>query len=162
MLSKSTEIFAKSVGLKITENSAFGVYGDYFISIYEAKTKKTLKIACYIGNNDEYSDDYLNLNDGLRTVIGKYSISDYSVFENGLTVITSASIALLRELTDYIVVLLDENGIPNSHYCSDCGTEFKANEKRRVVTVTRGNKEEKRLLCEKCALEAAEKSRGRY
>lgn len=158
MLSKSTEIFAKSIRLKLTENSAFGIYGEYFIAIYEAKTKKILKISCYIGNSDEYAEDYLNLNDGIRAVIGKYSVSDYSVSENGIRIFTSAPIASLRELTDYVIGLLDENGIPNSHYCSDCGTEFKVTEKRRVVTVAMGNKEEKRLLCEKCALTAAEEA----
>ncbi len=158
MLSKSTELFAKSIGLKIAENSAFGIYGDYFISVYEAKTKKTLKIACYIGNNEEYADDYLNINDGLRAIIGKYSITDYNVKENGVTVVTSAPIASLREMTDCIVALLDENEIPNSHNCSDCGAEFIASEKRRIVTVVKGNTEEKRLLCEKCALTAAEEA----
>jgi hypothetical protein len=160
MLSKSAEVFAKSLGLKITETCAFGIYGNYFLSIYETKSKKTIKISCYIGNSEEYSDDYLNITDGLRSVLGKYTINDYSVAENGITIITSAPLTSLREMVDYVVGLLADNEIPDSHFCSGCGTEFKASEKRKVVTIAKGTAEDKRLLCEQCALTAAEENQN--
>lgn len=158
MLSKSTEVFAKSLGLKITENLAFGIYGKYFLSIYEARTKKIIRISCFIGDSDEYAGDYLTLNDGIREVIDKYSVNDYEVSEKGIKVVSSSPIASLRELTDYLVKLLEENQIPNSHYCSECGSEFKAGEKKRIVTFTQGKNEEKHLLCEQCSLQATEQS----
>ena len=146
------------MGLKITENSAFGIYGKYFLSIYEARTKKIIRISCFIGDSDEYAGDYLTLNDGIREVIDKYSVNDYEVSEKGIKVVSSSPIASLRELTDYLVKLLEENQIPNSHYCSECGSEFKAGEKKRIVTFTQGKNEEKHLLCEQCSLQAAEQS----
>ena len=138
MLSKSTEVFAKSLGLKITENSAFGIYGKYFLSIYEARTKKIIRISCFIGDSDEYAGDYLTLNDGIREVIDKYSVNDYEVSEKGIKVVSSSPIASLRELTDYLVKLLEENQIPNSHYCSECGSEFKAGERKGLSPSPRG------------------------
>jgi hypothetical protein len=158
MLSKSTEVFAKSLGLRVTEDNAFGVYANYFLTVSEARNKKTIKFSCYIGNSDDYAEDYLVLNDGIRAIIDKYSITDYEVYENGIRIVSSAPIAALRELTDNVAKLLDDNQIPNSHFCSECGNQFKAGEKKRIVTISRGKDLEKHLLCEKCALTAAEEA----
>lgn len=165
MLSKSTEIFAKSLGLSVGEDCASGVYNGYYLSVYEQKGKKVLKITCHIGSIDEYAEDHLNLKDLFYNVLTKqsiYSISDYAVHDSGIDVVTRAPIVLLRELTNHIIDTLRENDIPDSQFCTDCGAEFSSDAKRWVVSVVAGDKtKQKRLLCENCALstaEAAEKS----
>ena len=158
MISKALELFASGTGLKAGENSVFGIYGDFFINVTETKTKKTAEFSCYVGDKEQYADDYLELNDSIRDVVEKFSISDYSVNEHSVAVTSDAPVSVFSEMIDYIIGLLNEKEIPNAHFCACCGEKFKEGEKRRIVTVTRGKSETKSLLCEKCALEAAEKA----
>ncbi|MFA6730615.1 MAG: hypothetical protein WCR95_06435 [Eubacteriales bacterium] len=181
MLSKSAETFAKSLGLRVAENNAYGIYNGYFLTVYEKKAKKTIVISCLTGlsdagkANDEREDDfdevessdaslspsgnnslYLNIIDGVRKAVELYPISDYSVDENGVTAVTSAPLTTLRELTDYLIKTLREVSAPGAGFCSGCGRKFKPGEKRKIVTFTGGHGEEKKLFCDSCALDAAE------
>lgn len=156
MISKTMEVLAKSIGLKQSENSIYGIYGDFFMTITETRAKKTVEISCFIGNNEDYADDYLSINDGIRDVLDKYNISDYGVKPDGVFVTGNGTLAVYREMLDYVIGLLNDTQIPNSHYCAKCGEQFKEGEKRRVVTLSTSKEEHKHLLCEHCALAAAE------
>ncbi len=157
MISKSLELFASNTGLKAGENSVFGIYGDFFLNVTENKAKKSAAFSCFIGDKEQYADDYLELNDSIRDVVEKFNITDYSVNEHSIVVTSNAPLNVFNEMIDFVIGLLNEKEIPNAHFCACCGEQFKQGEKRRIVTITRGKNETKSLLCEKCALEAAEK-----
>ena len=160
MISKALEVFAKSMGMNTADDSVYGIYGGYFMTVTERKTRKTVEISCYIGDSDEYSDDYVSINDGIRTVIDKYLISDYGVDETYLSVTSHAELAQFREMIDYLAGMLDELSIYNAAYCSECGAEFADPSKRRIVTEFRASGVKKHLVCESCALKFAESNNG--
>ena len=46
MLSKTLQLLAKDLGLDTDENSAYGIYGGYMISLYDQKGRKTVFFNC--------------------------------------------------------------------------------------------------------------------
>ena len=153
MISKSLEVFSKSVGLNIAEECIYGIYGGFFMTVSERRSSKNVEISCYIGSSDEYYEDYASINDGIRDVLDKYLISDYSVNENSLSVTSHAELSLFREMIDYLAGMLDELDIYNSDYCSECGEKI---DSKRIVTISCGKDCHKRLVCDSCALSLAE------
>ena len=81
MISKALEVFAKSVGMKSEVDCVYGVYGGFFMTVTERKSSRTVEVSCYIGDSDEYTDDYVSINEAVRNVLDKYSITDYAVDE---------------------------------------------------------------------------------
>ena len=160
MISKALELFSKSVGMNTAEDCIYGIYGGFFITISEKKTRKIVEISCYIGDSDEYSDDYVSINDAIRSVIDKYMITDYAVDEDYVAVTSHAELSQFRELVDYLTGMLDDLDIYNSDYCSKCGEKFADDSARRIVTETHGKNSHKHLVCDSCALEYAEKDRS--
>lgn len=160
MISKALELFSESVGMNTAEDCIYGIYGGFFITITEKKTRKIVEISCYIGDSDEYSDDYVSINDAIRSVIDKYMITDYAVDEDYVAVTSHAELTQFRELVDYLTGMLDDLDIYNSAYCSKCGEKFANDSARRIVTETRGKDSHKHLVCDSCALEYAEKDRS--
>lgn len=156
MISKSLEFFASLTGLKAGEDSVFGIYGDFFINVTEKKSKKIAEFSCYVGDKDEYADDYLELSDSIRDVVERFGITDYAIEEHSIKITSNAPVNVFTEMTDFVIGLLNEKEIPNASFCACCGEQFKPGEKRRIVTVTRGSSVTKSLVCEKCALETAE------
>ena len=156
MISKALEVFAKSVGMKAAEDCVYGVYGGFFMTVTEKKSTRTVEVSCYIGDSDEYTDDYVSINEAIRNVLEKYSITDYAVDENYVSVKSHAELSVFREMIDYIAGMLDSVGIYKSDHCSKCGEVFKDAADKRVVTLKNAKESHKHLVCGECALAYAE------
>lgn len=157
MVSKSLEVFSKSIGMNIAEDCIYGIYGGFFMTVSEKRTTKNVDISCFIGNSDEYYEDYASINDAIRDVLDKYIISDYKIEANRLSVSSHAELSIFREMIDYLVSMLDELDIYNSDYCSECGEKIEDKKRKRIVTIKTSKESYKKLVCDSCALEYAEK-----
>lgn len=154
MLSKTSEVFASSLSLKSDENSAFGIYRNYFITFYEIKRFRAVDISCYLGDSDDNSINYLELSDSIKENIEKFRIEDYEISEGCVHLVSSADISLLRDMLDDVIAILKKNNIQGADYCSNCGKKFAAESKKKVVSIN----SDKHLLCDSCAFELMEES----
>ncbi|MBQ6184125.1 MAG: hypothetical protein IJK33_09600 [Clostridia bacterium] len=161
MISKALEVFAKSVGMKSEVDCVYGVYGGFFMTVTERKSSRTVEVSCYIGDSDEYTDDYVSINEAVRNVLDKYSITDYAVDENCVSVKSRAELSVFREMIDYIAGMLDSVGIYKSDHCSKCGELFKDASDKRVVTLRNAKESHKHLVCGECALVYAESNENK-
>ncbi len=154
MLSKTTEVLASALSLKITENDAYGIYNEYFVSLCEYKHNRIIDISCYLGDADENSLIYLNLSDAIKALIENYHIADYELTESSVSVSSGATNTVFQEMVDEIINLLKEACINGSTHCSVCGEEFPNPKRKKVATVDGTRK----LVCESCAFELLELS----
>ncbi|MEG2118686.1 MAG: zinc ribbon domain-containing protein, partial [Clostridia bacterium] len=145
------------INFKIAEDSASGIYNNYFLDIFEKKSKRIVTFSCFLGDNDENSLLYLNIGDKIKENLQKYNISNYELSENGVTVLTTAPISTLREMLDCLIDIFVENSVPNSSFCSFCGAKFADGVKRKIVAID----DKKNLICDKCTLEVVEESENK-
>ncbi len=152
MLSKTSEVFASSLSLSTDENTAYGIYRNYFITFYENKRNKVVDISCFLGDDEDDSINGLELSDCIKSNIEKYRIDDYELAEDRVHLVSSADISLFRDMLDAVIGILEENGIHGSDYCSACGKPFPPKSKKKVVSVNGV----KSLVCDSCAFELIE------
>ncbi len=156
MITKTLETFAGSMGMNIADDCVFGIYGGFFMTVTEKRSAKTVEISCCIGDSEEYSEDYVSINDAISSVVEKYYISDYGVDESYVSVTSRAPLSLFREMIDYLAGMLDSLEIYKSDHCAKCGEVFKNDSDRRIVTVKTSKELHKSMLCSNCALLLAE------
>lgn len=157
MLSKKTEVFANSLGLRITENNAYGIYCDYLISVTEKKDKTKIRFSCYLPENDGESLTTLNISDAIKARITDFQILDYEIADDSIELISSAQISNLREMLDFLVNVLKENNVSDAYTCTCCGNTISTVGKRKVVMVD----DAAHLMCDSCALEYMEENQNK-
>lgn len=152
MLSKTAEVFASSLSLSTDENTAYGIYRNYFITFYESKRSKIVDISCFLGDDEDDSINGLELSDCIKSNIEKYRIDDYELAEDRVHLVSSADISLFRDMLDTVITILEENSILGSDHCSACGKPFPPKTRKKIVSVN-GIKS---LVCDSCAFELIE------
>ena len=158
MISKSLVVFSESIGMQCSEDCVFGIYGGFFMTITEKRSSRILEVSCCIGDSEEYSDDYISINEAIRGVIDKYYITDYAVDANYVAVTSHAELKVFREMIDYTAGMLDSLGVYKADHCSECGRVISDVSERRVVTLKNSREIHKHLVCSDCALSFAEKN----
>lgn len=137
-----------------TGSHAFAVYGGFLISAYEAGGKKTAYFNFKFSDGEENASKRYSFSEAFSERMSEFSVSDYSLGEDGLKVICSGSIPDYLKLLDFCVELLIASGIEGAVRCSQCGNKFGS---RNPKKVTYGNDDH--LMCEHCAIEAVEENR---
>ncbi len=162
MLSKTLNAAVSKMGLTVTENHAFGIYGGYLLTVYEAGNKKTAFFNFILDDDTEEDENVqersnessvaaFEISEAIKKNIDKFSIIDYIFMDDGLLVTTNQSIQVFLELIDFCTELLREHKIKGGDYCSNCGKTFG---KRFPKKITLGNRNY--LYCESCAFDIYE------
>lgn len=151
MLSKTLNAAVKNIGLTVTPDNAYGIYGGYMLTILENGNKKTAFFNFILDENEDTSLAAFDISDEIKNNLSTYSIIDYDLKDEGLSVTTDQSIPDFLKMIDFCVELLNNYAVKNGSYCSGCGKEFG---KKYPKKITRDNKNY--LLCESCTLEIIE------
>ncbi len=159
MISKNLANALEEIGFvfcqsAVSANShSYAVYGDYLITVYELSGKKNLYINFKFSENEENSLKKYDMSETFSEYIEEYSITDYTLSEDGMRVTSTASIPSFLKLIDVCVSLLVDNQIRGVSYCSKCGNKFGSKPPKRVTYCN-----ENHIMCEHCALETIEES----
>lgn len=132
MLSKTLQLLAKDLGLDTDENSAYGIYGGYMISLYDQKGRKTVFFNCPFDDPEDDALKSFDVSETIKSKITDYSITDYVIQNMGITVSSTAPLAVFREMTDWMAEILKENDIPGAQVCSRCGEAFSGNKIKKI------------------------------
>ena len=100
MLSKTLQLLAKDLGLDTDENSAYGIYGGYMISLYDQKGRKTVFFNCPFDDPEDDALKSFDVSETIKSKITDYSITDYVIQNMGISVSSTAPVAVFREMTD--------------------------------------------------------------
>lgn len=157
MITKNLTKALEEIGFTYVEGSssekshAYAVYGGYLVSIYELSGKKVVYINFKFSESEENDLKKYDMSETFSSEIDEYSISDYTISEDGMRVFCSGNIPVFLKLIDKCIALLIENEIRGVQYCSKCGNKFGD---RKPKKVTDGK--ENHIMCEHCALETVE------
>ena len=152
MLTKSTEILAKDLGLKniafggTKDERAFGIYRNYLLAISEKDGKKIAFFGCPF-NTDEDSVFVFEFSQALTETVNEFAKCICTVESDGITVSASCELTEFRQIIDATVDMLIANEIPYSDKCIKCGASF-AHKKIMVMNADGVLS----LVCESCAL----------
>ncbi|PKM62415.1 MAG: hypothetical protein CVU97_05430 [Firmicutes bacterium HGW-Firmicutes-21] len=151
MLSKTFSAAVQNIGLTITPDHAYGIYGGYLLTVYESGSKKTAFFNFLLDENEDNTLAALEISDTIKSNISTYSILNYDLQDDGLSITTSQGVPTFLKIIDFCTELLNEHKVMGSEYCSACGKKFG---KRYPKKLTRRNNNY--LLCESCTLEVLE------
>ena len=154
MLSKTLSAALQNIGLTLTDSHAFGIYGGYLLTVYENGNKKTAFFNFLLDENEENEDSSLasfEISEAIKSNLETYSIIDYELQDDGLSVTSGQNIQKFLEMIDFCTELLKEYSVKGSENCCYCGKKF---DKKHPKKVTKSNKNY--LLCEACTLEVLE------
>ncbi len=152
MLTKSTEVLARDLGLKniafggTKDEQAFGIYRDYLVAINERDGKKIAFFGCPF-NTDEDSVFAFEFSQALTETVNEYAQSICTVEADGITISASCELTEFRQIIDATVDMLSANEIPCSDKCVNCGTSFAH---KKIMVLNRDGVLS--LICESCAL----------
>ncbi len=145
--------FTYNEGNSAEKSHAYAVYGGYLVSVYEKAGKKTAFINFKFSENEENDIKKYEISETFANELEEYSVTDYSIDEDGMRICCSGSITVFLKLIDRCIALILENDIKGCEYCSKCGNKFGT---RKPKKVTNGN--ENHLMCDHCALETLEEA----
>ena len=111
MLSKTLQILANDLGLRVEENSACGIYEGYMISLYEAKGCKSVFFNCPFADPEDDALSNFDISESIKAKVETYAISDYGITGMGVYMTTRAPLADFKTMIDWAAQLLKENGI---------------------------------------------------
>lgn len=154
MLTKSTEVLAKDLGLKniacggTKDERAYGIYREYLLAISERDGKKTAVFGCPF-NTDEDSVFAFEFSQALSETVNEIAKCICTVDQNGVTVTSLCDLTAFREIIDSTIDLLAANEIPAADKCVKCGCELKD----KIMVLNNGGAVS--LICESCALKAS-------
>ena len=154
MLTKSTEVLAKDLGLKNIASSgtkderAYGIYKNYLLAISERDGKKTAFFGCPF-NTDEDSVFAFEFSQALNETVNEIAKCVVTVDNDGVAVTSACDLAAFREVINATVELLSANEIPTADKCVKCGSKLKDN----IMVLNNGGYLS--LICESCALKAS-------
>lgn len=154
MLSKNLGAAVQNIGLTLTDNHAYGIYGGYLLTIYESGNKKTAFFNYLLDKSKESDDSSLTsfeISEAIKDNLETYSILDYELQDDGLVIVSGQSIPRFLEMIDFCTELLKKYNVKGSEYCCYCGKSFG---KKHPKKITKANKNY--LLCESCTLEVIE------
>lgn len=152
MLTKSTEILAKDLGLKniafggTKDERAFGIYRDYLLAISEKDGKKTAFFGCPFDTNED-SVFAFEFSQALTETVNEFAECICTVEADGITVSASCELTEFRQIIEATVDMLVANEIPCSNKCIKCGTSFAH---KKIMVLNDGGVLS--LICESCAL----------
>lgn len=153
MLSKTLDAAVKNIGLTVTDNQAYGIYGGYLLTVSENGNKKTAFFN-FLLDEDQDEDNAtasFNISEEIKSNIATYSIIDYDLQDDGLAVSMNQNVPAFLQMIDFCTELLNKYQVKGSEYCSYCGKDFG---KRYPKKISKGNRNY--LLCENCALDVYE------
>ncbi len=152
MLTKSTEVLARDLGLKniafggTKDEQAFGIYRDYLVAINERDGKKIAFFGCPF-NTDEDSVFAFEFSQALTETVNEFAQCICTVEADGITISTNCELTEFRQIIDATVDMLAANEIPCSDKCVKCGTPFAH---KKIMVLNRDGILS--LICESCAL----------
>ena len=152
MLSKTLQILANDLGLRVEENSACGIYEGYMISLYEAKGCKSVFFNCPFADPEDDALSNFDISESIKAKVETYAISDYGITGMGVYMTTRAPLADFKTMIDWAAQLLKENGIPGAEVCSSCGEPISGKKLKKVTDGTLHY-----VCCESCALDMLER-----
>lgn len=159
MITKNLTKALEEIGFTYVEGSssekshAYAVYGGYLVSVYEESGKKVVYINFKFSESEENDIKKYDMSETFSSELEEYSVSDYSLSDDGMRVFCGGSIPVFLKLIDRCVSLLIDNEIRGCDYCSKCGNKFGS---RKPKKVTDGK--ENYLMCDHCALETVEEA----
>ncbi len=162
MITKNLAKAVEEIGFTYVEGSAsdkshaYAVYGDYLVTVYEESGKKVAYFNFKFSDSEENDLIKYDMSENFSNDIEEFSITDYSISENGMRVICNGNIPVFLKLIDRCITLLKDHEIRGVEYCSKCGNKFGS---RKPKKVTDGK--ENLLMCEHCALETVEEVANR-
>ena len=133
MLSKTLQILANDLGLRVEENSACGIYEGYMISLYEAKGCKSVFFNCPFADPEDDALSNFDISESIKAKVETYAISDYGITGMGVYMTTRAPLADFKTMIDWAAQLLKENGIPGAEVCSSCGEPISGKKLKKVT-----------------------------
>ncbi len=154
MLSKTLDAALRNIGLTVTPDHAYGIYGGYLITVSESGNKKQAFFNFLLEEEEESEDSSLaafEISEAVKSNLDTFSVIDYSLHEDGLDITSGSSIPDFLKMIDFCVELLNEHKVKGSDYCSGCGKQFG---KRYPKKLTSDNKNY--LMCESCTLDVLE------
>lgn len=148
MIGKALQLYAEDLGFTVSNDCAYGIYQGYLVTLYDSLNHKTLFINYYLSDEDENdSQKSFNLSEFIKNIIEEYSINDYEVDVNGVSITTKEGLVKYSELLKLLVEKLSEMGICGSNKCSECGKEIIDGKLKKVsVDLNRYG------LCEDCTV----------
>lgn len=162
MITKNLAKAVENIGFTYVEGAssekshAYAVYGDYLVTVYEESGKKVAYFNFRFPESEENDIKKYDMSETFSYDLESYSVSDYSIEEDGMRVVCTGNIPVFLKLIDNCISLLKENEIRGIEYCSKCGNKFGS---RKPKKVTDGI--ENHLMCEHCALETVEEVANR-
>ncbi len=130
---------------------AYAIYGGYLVSAYEDAGKKVAYFNFKFSDGEENASKRYSFSESFSARMDEFSITDYSLAEDGLKVVAGCGITDFLRLIDSCVALLIENEIDGALRCSVCGNKFGTRNPKKVTFGC-----DNRLMCEHCAFEALE------
>lgn len=162
MITKNLAKAVEDIGFTYTEGSssdkshAYAVYGDYLVTVYEESGKKVAYFNFRFSDSEENDLIKYDMSEEFSNDIEEFSVTDYSISEDGMRVVCGGNIPVFLKLIDRCITLLKGHEIRGIEYCSKCGNKFGS---RKPKKVTAGK--ENHLMCEHCALETVEEVANR-
>lgn len=152
MLSKTLQLLAQDLGLRVEENSACGIYEGYMISLYEAKGCKSVFFNCPFADPEDDALSSFDISESIKAKVEAYAVTDYGISGMGLYMTSRAPLAEFKAMIDWAAQLLKDNGLPGAEVCSSCGEPVSG---KKVKKVTDGTLHY--ICCESCALDMLER-----
>lgn len=144
-------------GESADKSHVYAIYGGYLISVYESAGNKIAYINFRFADSEENDIKKYEMSESFSSNIDEYSITDYSIAEDGMRVQSNGNIPTFLKLIDTTVSMLIENEIRGTEYCSKCGNKF-GNRKPKKVTRSCEN----HIMCEHCAIETIEETNAEH
>lgn len=152
MLSKTLQLLAQDLGLRVEENSACGIYEGYMISLYEAKGSKSVFFNCPFADPEDDALSSFDVSESIKAKVDAYAVTDYGISGMGLYMTSRSPLAEFKAMIDWAAQLLKDNGLPGAEVCSSCGEPVSG---KKVKKVTDGTLHY--ICCEICALDMLER-----
>lgn len=75
MLSKTLQLLAQDLGLRVEENSACGIYEGYMISLYEAKGSKSVFFNCPFADPEDDALSSFDISESIKAKVDAYAVT---------------------------------------------------------------------------------------
>jgi len=163
MITKNLIKAFEEIGFTYVEGSnsekshVYAIYGGYLVSVCEKNGNKVAYFNFKFPESEENDLKKYNMSEAFSNELETYSVSDYSLSEDGMRVFSTANIPTFLMLIDKCIELLTNNEIRGSEYCSKCGNKFGSRKPKKVLYG-----KENYIMCEHCALETVEEVSNHY
>lgn len=157
MITKNLTKALEDIGFTYVQGDApdkshvYAIYGGYLISIFEKNGNKVAYFNFKFSDNEENELKLYEMSSELHPLLEEYSITDYTLSEDGMRVYSNGNIPTFLKLIDTTVSLLIKNEIRGTDFCSECGNKF-GNRKPKKVNIGTEN----HIMCEHCAIDTIE------